>query len=376
MVSMYGRIGLVVVGMIFLAPLQWANEPGDARKLLEKLKPYSRPPAEFARDFGPYRSMLDGVKSKADWEKKRQSILKTWNEALGNWPAVIDRPKVEYLAKEQRGKVTQHHLRLEVAPGKLTEDAYLLVPEGKGPFPAVVVVYYESLTGIGRKGELRDFAWQLAQRGFITLSVGSDPNSYYPSPENVQLQPLTYHGYVAANCHQVLANHPGVDARLIGIVGHSYGGKWALFGSCLYEKFAAACWCDPGIVFDEKRPNVNYWEPWYLGYEKGKQRKRGVITPENPCFGPYKTLVEKGHDLTELHALMAPRPVLVSGGAEDFPARWKALNHLVSVNKFLGYEDRVFMSNRPGHSPTVESNEIIYLFFEYWLKHKKVLESR
>ena len=38
----------------------------------------------------------------------------------------------------------------------------------------------------------------------------------------------------------------------IGIVGHSFGGKWSLFASCLYEKFACAAWSDAGIVFDER----------------------------------------------------------------------------------------------------------------------------
>jgi len=111
---------------------------------------------------------------------------------------------------------------------------------------------------------------------------------------------------------------PQVDARRIGIVGHSYGSKWAMFASCLYEKFAAAAWSDGGIVWDEARPNVNYWEPWYLGLDPSRPpRKPGVITPDSPRTGAYKTLVETGHDLHELHALMAPRPFLVSGGSED-----------------------------------------------------------
>ncbi len=358
--------GACLLGASFL-------QAGESEELLQRLQPYSQPPKEFAEDMGKYKSMLAGVKTKDDWEKRKQEIRKSWNDALGHWPAILEQPKLEYLEKEMREKVLQHHVRIEVAPGKKTEDAYILIPEGKGPFPAVVVVFYESLTGIGKKGEMRDFAWQLARRGFVTLSLGSDPNSYYPSPDDVKLQPLTYHGYVAANCYHVLASLPEVDARLIGLTGHSYGGKWALFGSCLYEKFAATAWSDPGIVFDEKRGNVNYWEPWYLGYEKGVSRKRGIIKPDSPRTGPYKTLVETGHDLHELHALLAPRPLLVSGGAEDPPLRWQALNHLVAVNKFLGYEGRVFMSNRPGHSPTAESNEVLYDFFAYWLKQKKVL---
>jgi len=347
----------------------------ESEKILHKLQPFSHVPKEYASDMGKYKSMLDGVKTKADWEKRRQEIKKSWNDALGHWPPILEQPKIEYLKKEMREKVMQHHIRIEVAPGKKTDDAYLLIPEGKGPFPAVVVVFYESLSGIGRKGEMRDFAWQLSKRGFVTLSLGSDPNSYYPSREDVKLQPLTYHGYVAANGYQVLASLPEVDARLIGLTGHSYGGKWALFGSCLYDKFAATAWSDPGIVFDEKRANVNYWEPWYLGYEKGINRKPGIIKADNPRTGPYKTLVESGHDLHELHALLAPRPLLVSGGAEDQALRWQALNHLIAVNKFLGYEGRVFMSNRPGHSPTFESNEVLYDFFDYWLRHKKVLDK-
>jgi hypothetical protein len=65
---------------------------------------------------------------------------------------------------------------------------------------------------------------------------------------------------------------------------------------------------------------------------------------------------------------MAPRPFLVSGGSEDFKARWTALNHAIAVNKLLGYDNRVALTNRPDHSPTEESNGQIYAFFEWWLK--------
>src|SRR5262249_35795098 len=114
--------------------------------------------------------------------------------------------------------------------------------------------------------------------------------------------------------------------------------------------------------------NVNYWEPWYLGYDPQEKRKPGIPTPENPRTGAYKRLVAEGHDLHELHALMAPRPFLVSGGAEDRPARWKALNHAVQVNRLLGYQTRVAMTTRPAHDPTPESNEQVYAFFEHFLK--------
>jgi hypothetical protein len=44
------------------------------------------------------------------------------------------------------------------------------------------------------------------------------------------------------------------------------------------------------------------------------------------------------------------------------------LNHAVAVNKLLGRENRVGMTNRATHDPTAESNEAIYLFFEHFLK--------
>jgi len=120
---------------------------------------------------------------------------------------------------------------------------------------------------------------------------------------------------------------------------------------------------------------VNYWDVWYLGFELG-----ALADPKNPGpfrklpsegqarTGAYKSLVEGGHDLVELHALMAPRPFLVSGGTADMLERWPALNHAIAVNRLLGYEDRVAMTNRKEHGPAAADNEQVYRFFEWWLK--------
>ena len=356
--------------------------PRPAEQIPKEVKSSFAPPAEFANDFGTYRSLLtfqDGtpVKMAADWQRRREEILSAWRSMTGSWPALIEKPKVQYSEQKRRDNFTQHRISVEIASNDQTVEGYLLVPDGDGPFPAVLVVYYDAETGAGLSKELRDFGYQLAKRGFVALSIGTPEfcslkPPYKPlckqSEEEPPLQPLSALAYVAANCHNALANMPKVDAERIGIIGHSYGGKWAMFASCLYEKFACAVWSDPGIVFDESRANINYWEPWYLGYEPGRQRQRGIPSSANPRTGAYKELVRKGHDLHELHALMAPRPFLVSGGAEDPPKRWKALNHSVTVNTLQGYTNRVAMTNRKSHSPTPESNDQIYAFFEHFLK--------
>lgn len=350
-----------------------ASHSADA--LPSAIAAYFSPPAEFKTDLGTYKSPLvfnDGTKvqSAAEWPKRRAEILADWNGIMGAWPAVIEKPKMEVLESKQRENFTQKRIRLQTGSDQ-TGDGYLLIPDGKGPFPAVFVPYYDPETSVGLTDKpLRDFAYQLTKRGFVSLSIGS-PGGDARKPvlaTGAKCQPLSYLGYVSANAWQALASLPEVDARRIGIVGHSYGGKWAMFGACLGEKYACAVWSDPGIVFDETRGSINYQEPWYLGLDPAITRKPGLVSAENPRTGSYKTLIERGRDLVEFQALMAPRPFLVSGGAEDPPKRWAVLNHLIAVNKFLGVENRVAMTNRPDHSPTEESNDAIYRFFEWWLK--------
>ena len=336
------------------------------------------PPKEWENQFGKYRSPLlfaDGspVKTAEDWSRRRSEILKTWHGMMGQWPPLITKPTVKVLESKKRENFQQLKIRFKWTPNEET-NGYLLIPDGDTPMPAVVTVYYEPETGIGLGKELRDFAYQLAKRGFVSLSLGTTETTlaetysiYYPNIDAATVQPLSMLGYAAANAWYVLANRPEVDSKRIGIVGHSYGGKWSMFASCLFDKYACAVWSDPGIAFDNSRGSINYWEPWYLGYHPKPWRKRGLITDGNPARGLYPQLVAKGHDLHELHALMAPRPFLVSGGSEDPPKRWAALNHSIAVNQLLGYSNRVAMTNRPDHSPNTESNAQIYAFFEHFL---------
>jgi dienelactone hydrolase len=373
-------LSLVVLALLPNNPVILAQKSDTRIITHDEFESYFSPPAEFKNKFGDYRSPLrfyDGhpVKTTNDWEKRRKEILDTWNSMMGDWPSLIKKQEVEILETIHRENFTQHHIRFYWTPNEQTEG-YLLLPDGKGRKPAIITVYYEPETSIGGSGkENRDFAYQLAKRGFVCLSLGTTEATkaktysiYYPDIQNASVEPLSMLAYAAANAWYILANRPDVDSTRIGIVGHSFGGKWAMFASCLFDKFACAVWSDPGIVFDEKRENINYWEPWYLGYNPKPWRKRGLITKDNPATGLYPELVAKGYDLHELHALMAPRPFMVSGGSEDTPSRWIVLNHTIAVNDLLGYKNRVAMTNRENHSLNPVSDEQIYMFFEYFLK--------
>jgi len=132
-----------------------------------EIVPFFRPPPELADDFGKYRSVLkfyDGtpVKTRSDWKRRREEIRNTWRGLMGDWPPLIKKPKIEYLAQERRENFTQHQVRVEIAPEQQTVNGYLLIPDGKMLSPAVLVVYYDAGTGIGLGKELRDFGYQLA----------------------------------------------------------------------------------------------------------------------------------------------------------------------------------------------------------------------
>lgn len=349
-----------------------------------EISSYFKVPAKYKGQFGKYNSPLkflngDTVLTVADWAKRRNEILDQWNNMMGKWPPLIKNQHFKILDSIRKNGFNQYRIKFFWLPNHETEG-YLLVPDGNEKRPAVITVYYEPETAIGLNNQqlpYRDFAYQLVKRGFITLSIGTTETTnnkkyslYYPDIEDAKIQPLSTLAYAAANAWEVLANYAAVDSNRIGIIGHSYGGKWAMFASCLFEKFACAVWSDPGIVFDESKESyINYWEPWYLGYYpppwSNSWRKKGLI--EN-AKGLYPKLIQNGHDLHELHALMAPRPFLVSGGYSDEKDRWIPLNWTVNVNQLLGYGNRVAMTNRKLHSPNKESNEVAFLFFEYFLK--------
>lgn len=345
------------------------------------------PPAEYDGQYGDYRDVLRfnsgaRVQSTEDWRRRRQELQHDWQEVLGPWPDLMEAPQLKYLESEVLSEYAQHQVSLEIAPGVFSEPHYLLIPPGRGPFPAVVVPWYNAEDSAGLNPavfEKLDFGAQLVRRGFVVLCLGGtlnikdvrDPKLFAP------VQPLSLLAYTAANAQRALANMPEVDSQRIGIMGHSFGGKWAMFAACLHDGFACAVWGDPAIVWKETDPNGNYWEKWYLGYdfERGpsEQRRPGLVNMDNPRTGAYRRLIDEKRNLHELHALMAPRPFLVSGGGsegQDGPEHWVALNHTIRLNRLLGFENRVAMTIRNGHAPTPEANEQAFQFLEYHLQKR------
>lgn len=350
--------------------------PLGAEDVPELLRPFAGPPASFKVENTKYPSPLElengtKVQDKEEWTERRKEIRDNWMQLMGPWPPLLSEGSLELGEVRVKDGYLEQRIHLDTAPNQKAAG-WLLLPEGDGPFPSVLVVFYDPETSIGLKADKpgRDFGRLLVREGIATLNIGTPGgNAWKPDIGTASCQPLSFHAYVAANAWHAMAKHPKLDPERIGVTGHSYGGKWAMFAAALWDRFAAVAVSDPGIMFDETRPNVNYWEPWYLGLDPNMRRpKAGVPTKDNPRTGAYKTMIERGMDLHEIHALIAPRPFLVSGGSEDKVERWHGLHHLVQVNQILGKQDRVFMTLRDGHGPTPESNDQLAAFFQHFLK--------
>ena len=108
-----------VTALVFLmlSPPALAAEP-------DVLAPFAQPPAEYAGQFGEYRSPLlfaDGrhVATVEQWRQRRREIRDSWMKELGPWPALIERPQIEILEQTRRDGLVWRRIRIEYAPGQM-----------------------------------------------------------------------------------------------------------------------------------------------------------------------------------------------------------------------------------------------------------------
>ena len=136
-----------------------------------------------------------------------------------------------------------------------------------------------------------------------------------------------------------LATVPEIDVTRTGIIGHSLGGKMALYAATFDPRIKAVVSSELGIGLKFS----NYEDFWYLG-ENIRQ-------------------LGEGQDHHELLAMIAPRPfLLIAGESADSDKSWQYLN---AVKALYPDPNRIGLVNhRTGHSPTPEA---VHLSME-WLR--------
>lgn len=286
-------------------------------------------------------------------------MLKAWTAFLGTLKAERPRPKLEVAEEDRPEGCIRQLVRYEAEPG-IPVEGYLLKPaKGDGPRPGVVALHSTTKNTIrqpaGLAGEPeKAFGLKLAQRGCVafcpTCFLWVGEGSYEAHVAAFQKRHPGAKGMAkmlwdAVRALDVLESLPEVDARRLGAVGHSLGGKEALYLAAFDERVRATVSSEGGIGIAFS----NWDAPWYLGKEVHD-----------------KAFARSHH---ELLGLVAPRAFLLLGGDSADGARsWPYIEAALPVYRLYGGMARVGLLNHgKGHSVPPEAEERLYQWLAAYL---------
>ncbi len=339
----------------------------------------SRPAYEDLGEPEPIEPIFaDGIDaSLQSWEGIRETLRGRWDEVLGSRSfGSFDRtPEVVETFESPGYRATV--LRQPTDPD--TRQILLVMDpldSPSTPRPGMAIPFYhpDPMAGIDltsrepiTEAPNIQFGRHLVQQGYTVVCSEAYPYNTVPEPEDSKgfawwqaaaekllhenpdwtgIARLVWDASRAVDC---LLEQPDVDARRIGIMGHSLGGKIAYYTGALDERIQATVSSDFGMGFSF----TNWDAPWYLG----DQIHRDDFT--------------LGHH--HLLALMAPRPFFLFGGEADRPATWQYIQEAQKVYALHGKQDAVgFFDHASGHRPTEESLTLAYR----WLSEQFGLPER
>ncbi|HKJ26437.1 MAG TPA: hypothetical protein VJ965_02270 [Anaerolineales bacterium] len=238
----------------------------------------------------------------------------------------IPAPPESYQVDEEVQEPGYRRLRIRY-PDDEGKDipAYLLLPDGEGPFPAALVHHqHASQRHLGKSeicglvgDPMQAFGPALARRGVVVLAPDSicfedrrrnktgiepgegdsDDLQHYIELSYRLLAGDTLMRKVledAALGLSLLAAHPLVDAERLGTLGHSYGGNTVLFHAALDPRLKFSCSSGAACTYETK-----------FAQETGIEMAE-VIPGFTTRF-----------DIQDLVRCMAPRAVLLVTAADD-----------------------------------------------------------
>lgn len=324
-------------------------------------------------------SLVQGLRTARDWQtRRRPELLKLWNEVLGQprdttWFGDIRKAVIR--STEDRGSYTRTVLDLPIEKDFLQKHV-LLMPKGRGPFPAVVC--WTSTTPDYTAPEQWWGAW-LVERGYVVLTSWSFIRHYrdgttFRNGAHDKLRerfgdwlPMGKMAHDARREAEYLKSLKQVDAKRLGFIGFSLGAKAAVYVAAFAPEYAATVALDPHIAMNG---GTNWFAPWYLDWT-GTPRVLKLLNPDRarPGFE---------HDHHELMALTAPRAFLLIGGSQSEDAggdsddlqSWGYFNRAREVYSLLGVPEKIrFVSTADGHKPNGPNIDPAWQsFFERWLK--------
>jgi dienelactone hydrolase len=242
----------------------------------------------------------------------------------------------------------------------------LLVPKGKGPFPALILVHGmggtpEGLCGLTEQSDYHNrFGLQAVQLGYAVLApinINSGKKRGWLDRKGImtgqRLQALEQVKLMRAVDY--LSGRKDVDPNRIGSYGISWGGRSVMNLAALDRRVAA---CAISGHFNDLIPKMLTPSPHYTAY---------IETDENYAFFWKQAALFNEADVV---SLICPRPVFIEQGRKDRVAYWemsqRAFQPVKQIYEKLGIGDRaVYSIFERGHE--VHAVEA-FQFFDRWLK--------
>lgn len=326
---------------------------------------YNEAPQGFASSIGPLTSLASPGTSPDAWNINAAKIRAKWDTLLKEPKFPGDKLTSRVIRDISQRNFSGQMFELEMEPD-IWEKVYVLRPsnESRGPRPVIIVPFYDvdtpAAADLGGRSYAADrgttaFAYTAAQRGYIAVAVRWFGESYGESSSeavaNLALRNpgATGLGKWVADARRVvdfIETLPDADANRIGIIGHSLGGKMALYAAALEPRIHATVSSELGVGFKFS----NYEDYWYLGDK--------ILT------------APAGTDQHELIALLAPRPFLLIGGDEyDKKESWYYINAARAVYDLLGSRQNIgYFNHHTGHTPSAQATSLAFDWLDYFLK--------
>lgn len=300
--------------------------------------------------------LVDGegrkIATLAGWKKRRDELRRVWTEFLGTLRCRRPEPRLDVVEEDRPEGCIRQLVRYEGEPG-IPVEGYLLKPaNGEGKRPGVVCLHSTVKHTIRQPAGVegnpsKAFGLKLARRGLVAfcpkcfLWVGeggyTDKVAAFQTrnPGCKGMAKMLWDAMLAVD---VLASLPEVDAKRLGAVGHSLGGKETLYLAAFDERVRATVSSEGGVGI----PYCNWDAPWYLSkavHEPGFARRHH-----------------------ELLALAAPRAVLLLGGdASDGAHSWPYIEAALPVYRLYGSPPRLgLLNHRKGHSVPPQAERRVY----------------
>ena len=318
------------------------------------------------------------VTSAEQWRSQRRGeVLELFRKNVyGRAP--LGRPEgmkfevAETASDTMEGKATRRQVKISF-PGKGGEDVIhltLFVPNGASkPSPCFLFICNRPPTNIDPTRAVKSPFWpaeQMIARGyaaatFYNADVAPDTADAWNHGVHAMFDPepraddawgtIAAWAWGASRCMDYLVTDPGVDAKRVAVVGHSRGGKTALWAGAEDERFAMVVSNDSGCTgaavargkggehVADINKNFPHWFCENYKHYNGREAELPV-------------------DQHELAALIAPRLLYIASASEDKGAdpshEFMAAVHATPVYELLGLKGLTVTEFPAPESPAID----------------------